>query len=125
MRRVRIPFYVLHFLAILAAVGGITILAGMSSYSRMLWKATNYNTLRRDQDNLKHQFVQLQTQVKDTNQRLSSLQSLAGEVAVAYGINRFRQTPFGLADMTAEPDKQFAQSVDEFSYLQSNVSLVS
>ena len=98
MRRVRVPFYVLHGLAVLAVVGGITTIAGMGSYSRMLWKATNYNSLRRDQDNLKHPFVQLQTQVKDTNQRLSSLQSLAGEVAVAYGINRFRQTPFGLSD---------------------------
>jgi murein DD-endopeptidase MepM/ murein hydrolase activator NlpD len=123
MRRVRVPFYVLHGLAVLAVVGGITTIAGMGSYSRMLWKAANYNSLRRDQDNLKHQFVQLQTQVKDTNQRLSSLQSLAGEVAVAYGINRFRQTPFGLSDPAAEPDKQFEQSVDEFSYLASNVSL--
>src|SRR6202167_5251802 len=98
MRRVRIPFYVLHFLAILAAVGGITVVAGMSSYSRMLWKATNYNSLRRDQDALKQQYVQLQTEVKDTNQRLSSLQSLAGEVATAYGITRFRKTPFGISD---------------------------
>ncbi len=124
MRRLRVPFYLLHGLALLAVVGGITIVAGMSSYSRMLWKAANYNSLRRDQDNLKHQFVQLQTQVKDTNQRLSSLQSLAGEVAVAYGITRFRQTPFGLADTAAGPDKQFEQSVDEFSYLENNVSLV-
>ena len=93
MRRMRVPFYVLHGLTLLAVVGGITIPAGMGSYSRMLWKAANYNSLRRDQDNLKHQFVQLQTQVKDTNQRLSSLQSLAGEVAVAYGINRFARRP--------------------------------
>ena len=125
MRRIRVPFYMLHGLLLLAIIGGITLVAGMSSYSRMLWKATNYNSLRRDQDNLKHQFVQLQTQVKDTNQRLSSLQSLAGEVAVAYGITRFRQTPFGFADMPAEPEKQFEQSVDEFAYLENNVSLAS
>src|SRR5580704_18004605 len=98
MRRVRVPFYVLHFLAILAAVGGITVIAAMGSYSRMLWKATNYNSLRRNQDNLKQQYVQLQTQVKDSNQRLSSLQSLAGEVAVAYGFTRFRMNPFGMSD---------------------------
>ncbi|MGA8766769.1 MAG: hypothetical protein WB559_07110, partial [Candidatus Acidiferrales bacterium] len=95
MRRVRLPWFILHVLAILAVVGGITIAAGMGSYSRMLWKATNYNSLRREQDNLKQQYVQLQTEVKDTNQRLNSLQSLAGEVAMAYGITRFHQTPFG------------------------------
>src|SRR5277367_5907237 len=124
MRRVRVPWYVLHVLAILAVVGGITVAAGMGSYSRMLWKATNYNSLRREQDNLKQQYVQLQTQVKDTNQRLSSLQSLAGEVAMAYGITRLPQTPFGFTDAAAGPDTQFQQSLNEFSYLEKNVSSV-
>jgi murein DD-endopeptidase MepM/ murein hydrolase activator NlpD len=87
MRRLRVPFYVLHLLMVLAVVGGITILAGIGSYSRMLLKATNYNSLRREQDNLKQQYKQLQTEVKDTNQRLNSLQSLASEVAMAYGLN--------------------------------------
>src|SRR5580698_11101938 len=125
MRRVRVPFYLLHVLAILAVVGGITVAAGMGSYSRMLWKATSYNSLRREQDSLKQQYVQLQTQVKDTNQRLNSLQSLAGEVAMAYGINRFRQTPFGLTDAAPVADEAaFQNSVDEFSYLQKNVGAV-
>src|SRR5271170_2676322 len=126
VRRVRLPWYVLHVLAILAVVGGITIAAGMGSYSRMLWKATNYNSLRRQQDNLKQQYVQLQTEVKDTNQRLNSLQSLAGEVAMAYGITRFRETPFGLTDEPAAPDTDavFQQSLNEFSYLEKNASAV-
>jgi len=126
MRRVRVPFYILPFLAILAVVGGGTILIAMGSYSRMLWKATDYNSLRREQDTLKEQYRQLQSQVKDTNQRLSSLQSLAGEVAMAYGITRFRQTPFGLSDDDeSAAATQYQQSVDEFSYLEKNASLVS
>lgn len=125
MRRVRVPFYALHLLAILAVVGGITVVAGMGSYSRMLWKAASYNSLRREQQTLKEQYSRLQNQVSDTNQRLNSLQSLAGEVAMAYGITRFRQTPFGLADENLTPDAQFQDSVDEFSYLQKNVTAVS
>jgi murein DD-endopeptidase MepM/ murein hydrolase activator NlpD len=124
MRRVRIPFYVLHLLTILAVVGGITVIAGMGSYSRMLWKATSYNSLRRDQDNLKQQYRQLQTEIKDTNQRLNSLQSLASEVAMAYGITRLRTTPFGLTDVGAQPDAEFQQSLDEFSYLEKNATAV-
>jgi murein DD-endopeptidase MepM/ murein hydrolase activator NlpD len=129
MRRVRVPVYALHVLAIFVVVGGITVMAAVSSYSRMLWKATSYNSLRRDQDNLKQQYQALQTQVKDTNQRLDSLQSLAGEVAMAYGITRFRQTPFGLTDddssvATNESDTDFQASLDEFSYLQKNVTAV-
>lgn len=125
MRRVRVPGYILHFLAALAIVGGITVTAAVGSYSRMLWKASSYNSLRHEQDSLKQQYKQLQTEVKDTNQRLDSLQSLAGEVAMAYGITRFRQTPFGLSDTAAQSDADFQQSVDEFSYLEHNVSTVS
>jgi len=125
IKRVRVPFYLLHVIAILAVVGTITVAAAMSSYSRMLWKATNYNSLRRDQDSLKKQYVQLQTQVKDTNTRLNSLQSLAGEVAMAYGITRFHQTAFDLTDPSIRPDAEFQESVDEFSYLEKNVAAVS
>lgn len=122
MRRVRVPSYALHFVALLAVVGGITTLAGIGSYSRMLWKATNYNSLRRDQARLKQQYNQLQAQVKDTNQRLTSLQSLASEVAMAYGITPFHETPFGLMDNELKPDVQFQQSVNEFGYLAKHAS---
>jgi murein DD-endopeptidase MepM/ murein hydrolase activator NlpD len=126
MRRVRVPFYILHALTILAAVGGVTVLAGMGSYSRMLWKATSYNSLRREQDTLKQQYKVLQTEVKDTNQRLDSLQSLASEVAIAYGITRFKQTPFAFGDdaVGGAADVEYQESVDEFSYLQRNASAV-
>jgi murein DD-endopeptidase MepM/ murein hydrolase activator NlpD len=125
IKRVRVPVYLLHAVAILAVVGTVTVAVAMSSYSRMLWKATNYNSLRRDQDSLKKQYVQLQTQVKDTNTRLNSLQSLAGEVAMAYGITRFHQTAFDLTDSSTRPDVEFQESVDEFSYLEKNVTAVS
>jgi murein DD-endopeptidase MepM/ murein hydrolase activator NlpD len=123
MRRVRVPFYIVPLLALFALVGGITIAAGVTSYSRMLWKATKYNALRTEQDSLKKQYVQLQTEVKDTNERLTSLQSLAGEVAMAYGITRFRQTPFGLMDADAESDTAYQNSLDQFSYLQKSATV--
>jgi murein DD-endopeptidase MepM/ murein hydrolase activator NlpD len=127
MRRIRVPFYVLHLLALLAVVGGITVAAGMGSYSRMLWKAASYNSLRREQESLKQQYSRLQNQVSDTNQRLNSLQSLAGEVAMAYGITRFHNTPFAINDASPAPedDAQYKDSLDEFTYLERNVSLVS
>ena len=86
----------LHLLAILAVVGGVTVIAAAGSYTRMLWKVGNYNALRRQQDTLKHNYEKLQSSVKDTNERLNSLQSLATEVAMTYGFMRFRQSPFGV-----------------------------
>ncbi len=123
VRRLRVPFYLLHVLAVLAVVGGITVVAAVGSYSRMLWKVTNYNALRRDQDTLQKQYQELQTVVKDTNQRLNSLQSLASEVAMTYGITRFRETPFGLAETAIEPtESDYQQSIDQFDFLQRNAT---
>src|SRR5271169_4307672 len=119
-RKVTVPIYALHLLAILAAVGGITVLAAAGSYTRMLWKVGNYNTLRRQQDTLKHNYEQLQSSVQDTNQRLDSLQSLATEVAMTYGFMRFRQNPFGLKEASLDPNAGFEQSVEQFNFLEKN-----
>src|ERR1035437_6908758 len=98
MRKLIIPAYVLHGLAVLAIIGGSTVTAGAGSYSRMLWKVGNYNALRHDQETLKKQYHQLQSTVDDTNQRLDSLQSLATEVAMTYGVMRYHPAAFDQSD---------------------------
>jgi murein DD-endopeptidase MepM/ murein hydrolase activator NlpD len=120
-RKVSVPVYVLHLLAVLVVVGGITVIAAASSYTRMLWKVGNYNTLRRQQDTLKHNYEQLQSSVKNTNERLDSLQSLATEVAMTYGFMRFRQSPFALKGASAGSNDGFDQSVAQFNFLENNI----
>ncbi len=119
-RKITVPGYVLHLVAILAVVGGVTVLAAAGSYTRMLWKVGNYNALRRQQDTLKHNYEKLQSSVKDTNERMTSLQSLATEVAMTYGFMRFRQSPFGVDETSVPPASGFDQSVAQFNFLQSN-----
>ncbi len=121
MRKVRLPGYVLHLVAILAVVGGVTVIAAAGSYTRMLWKVGNYNALRRQQDTLKHNYEKLQSSVKDTNDRMNSLQSLATEVAMTYGFMRFRQSPFGVNETAQASTSGFEQSVAQFNFLESNV----
>src|ERR1039458_7884112 len=121
-RKITVPVYVLHLLAVLAVVGGITVLAAAGSYTRMLWKVGNYNTLRRQQDTLKHNYEQLQSSVQNTNQRLNSLQSLATEVAMTYGFMRFRQSPFGLDEVSAGSNLGFERSVAQINFLEKNVT---
>ena len=121
-RKITLPGYVLQLIIILAAVGGVTVIAAASSYMRMLLKVGNYNSLRRQQDTLKHNYEQLQSSVKDTNERLNSLQSLATEVAMTYGFMRFRQSPFGVGDNSVPPSNGFEQSVAQFNFLEKNVS---
>ena len=124
-RKIMVPVYALHLLAILAIVGGITVIAAAGSYTRMLWKVGNYNTLRRQQDTMKRNYEQLQSSVQDTNQRLNSLQSLATEVAMTYGFMRFRQSPFGLNEPSpgvSDGNDGFERSVAQFNFLENHAT---
>jgi hypothetical protein len=121
-RKITLPGYVLHLFAVLAIVGGVTVVAAAGSYTRMLWKVGNYNALRRQQDTLKHNYEKLESSVKDTNERMNSLQSLATEVAMTYGFMRFRQSPFGLNEVQPASNTGFEQSVEQFNFLERNVA---
>lgn len=124
LRKVRIPFYAFHLLALFAVVGGITVLAAVGSYGRMLWKAASYNDLRRDQARLKREFQDLQARVKDSDQKISSLQSLATDVAMSYGILGARSTPFLGSSAPPGSDAAFNQSVEQFHFLMKNATAV-
>ncbi len=124
LRKMIIPAYVLHALAALAIIGSITVTAAVGSYSRMLWKVGNYNALRHDQETLKKQYRDLQSTVKDTNQRLDSLQSLATEVAMTYGVLRYHPAAFDQADSTGTPEDAFDRTVEQYSFLQRNASAI-
>src|SRR5208282_4547762 len=105
-----VPAYVLHSIAVLALIGAVTVTAAVGSYSRMLWKVGNYNALRHDQETLKKQYQQLQSTVTDTNQRLDSLQSLATEVAMTYGVLRFLSKAFASTENPITPEDAFDRS---------------
>jgi murein DD-endopeptidase MepM/ murein hydrolase activator NlpD len=124
LRKLIVPAYLLHGLAVLAIIGSITVAAAIGSYSRMLWKVGNYNALRHDQETLKKQYRDLQTTVKDTNQRLDSLQSLATEVAMTYGVMRYHPAAFDQMDSAATPEDAFDRSIEQYSFLKRNAAVI-
>ncbi len=120
MRRIRVPFYALYMLAALAVVGGVTVAAALGSYTRLLWKAGDYNALLRRQGTLERQYHELQQTASETDQRLSSLQSLATEVAMTYGFIRLRNSPFAFNQPLAGPEGSYDRSLAEFVFLENN-----
>jgi len=120
MRRIRVPFYALYALAGLAIVGGVTVAAAVGSYTSLLWKAGNYNALLRKQGTLERQYHELQQTASQTDQRLSSLQSLATEVAMTYGFIRLRNSPFAAMQLPAASETPYDHSLAEFAFLESN-----
>ncbi len=91
LHKVQLPFYALHLVAALAIVGVITLGALANSYARMLLKVSNYDNVRNEREALKTQYRSLESVVTQTNAKLNSLQSLATEVAVTYGIGGSRR----------------------------------
>src|SRR5260370_2009975 len=124
LKKLIVPAYVLHSIAVLAIIGGITVVAAAGSYSRMLWKVGNYNALRHDQQTLKRQYQELQNTVADTNQRLDSLQSLATEVAMTYGVLRYHPAAFDLGDNPVTPQDAFDRSVEQYTILKRNAAVI-
>src|SRR5882672_5244697 len=127
LRKVIVPAYVLHGIAVLAVIGAISVTAAVGSYSRMLWKVGNYNALRHDQETLKKQYQQLQSTVIDTNQRLEAVQSLATEVAMTYGVLRYHPGPLNQSNIRVEAQDFFAPSTEKSPFLKrtAGVSAVS
>src|SRR6202158_4319059 len=124
LRKVIVPAYVLHGIAVLAFIGSITVMAAVGSYSRMLWKVGNYNALRHDQETLKKQYQQLQSTVTSTNQRLDSLQSLATEVAMTYGVLRYHPAAFDQSDNPVDAQDAFDRSIEQYTFLKRNAAVI-
>lgn len=94
LRKIQLPYFALH-VGLAAGVVALTLMAALaSSYARMLLKVANYNSVRDQHEALKTQYRSLEDAVTDTNAKLSSLESLASEVAMTYGFGRTTRPGF-------------------------------
>ncbi len=124
LKKLIVPAYILQGIAALAIIGSVTVLAAVGSYSCMLWKVGNYNAVRLERDTLKKQYRDLQTTVKDTNQRLDTVQSLATDVAMSFGVMRYHPAAFEQTDVAANQEDAFDRSVEQFTFLKRNAAVI-
>ena len=94
LRKIRIPTYAVHVALVFCVIGVMTMVALGTSYARMLLKVSDYNNVRAEREAIKTQYRSLETVVTQTNAKLDSLQSLATEVALAYGFGEARRAQF-------------------------------
>src|SRR5256712_6316706 len=124
LRKVVVPAYLLHGVAVLALIGAISVTVAVGSYTRMLWKVGNYNAVRHELETRTQQYRQLQATVNDTNQRLDSLQSLATEVAMTYGVLRYHPAAFDVSDNPVTAEDAFDRSVEQYTFLKKNAAAI-
>jgi murein DD-endopeptidase MepM/ murein hydrolase activator NlpD len=121
IHRIQVPQYFLYVIMAFAVLGGITCFGFVSSYARMLFKVSNYNNLRTEKEALKRRYDNLQQVVAQTNTQLASLETLASEISIAYGLKR---KLLGPDDLTNEGVlvPSYQASLEQFNFLQ-NVPL--
>jgi murein DD-endopeptidase MepM/ murein hydrolase activator NlpD len=102
----------------LALLGGITLIGLVSSYARMAWKVGNYNSLRQEVDSLRERYQNLQKVADQTHKDLATMQLLASEVTVAFGIKRQLEGP---DDISSEGRlvPTLSESLEQYNFLKS------
>lgn len=118
LRRVHVRYSVVYGILALALFGAISLLGLVSSYVRMSLKVANYNDLRQEVDTLKTRFQRLQNESRQKGVQLASLQLLASEVSVAYGITRSLEGPRDIASQ-GKLLPTVKETLDEYNFLRS------
>lgn len=118
VKRIRISYkaigYVLLSLFALIALA----LVGCSSYVRMTWKVANYDALRADFNHLRTRYRELQRVSHQHTEQLASLENLASEVSVAYGLNQEMKNE-GLHVDNSALTPNVKESIEEYNFLRS------
>lgn len=115
IRRIHIPHYFLHLVGLLALVGAVTMFGAAASYMRMLLKVARYDHLRKEINVLKLRYNALQNTMSEQKQQLASLQSLANEVSMAYGLKQVHKV--SAPEDETEAPLAFRTSVEQYRML--------
>jgi murein DD-endopeptidase MepM/ murein hydrolase activator NlpD len=118
LRRIHIPHQALYVLLGLALLGSFSLFGMVSSYLRMTWKVSNYNTLRTEVDTLRNQYHALQRENDQKDAQLVELQLLASEVSLALGLKRTVDSSNDIMDEGLLVPT-YNESIDQYNFLKS------
>lgn len=117
VKRIQVSYKALVYILGTCLFLGAVMFGACSSYLRMFWKVSNYNQLRTDFDRLRGRYQKLQQVSRQHTQQMASLETLASEVSVAYGIS-----PPASPDLAPMDDDNVTawntqESIEEYNFL--------
>ena len=118
LRRIHIPHQALYLTLALAFFGTFSLFGMVSSYLRMTWKVSNYNSLRSEVDTLRAKYQNLQRENDQKQEQLASLQLMASEVSMALGLKRKLEGADDIAD-EGPLVPSYKESIEEYNFLKS------
>ncbi len=116
LRRVHVPHTFLYLALAVLAFGSISLFGMLSSYLRMTWKVNNYNSMRQEVDTLRARYQALQKEADQKTEQLASLQMLASEVSLAFGIKQKLEGPNSISS-EGRLVPTFKESLDQYDFL--------
>jgi murein DD-endopeptidase MepM/ murein hydrolase activator NlpD len=116
LQRIHIPHRFVYGAFGALGVALLILCSVVGSYARMVWKVANYNSLQQEAQVLRERYDNLQRKVKQTNEQLATLESLADEVTTAYGV---KKQLAGSSDLVGEAPlvPTMGDTLAEYSYL--------
>ena len=93
LRRVHVPYQFVYVVLALALIGSVSLFGIVSSYLRMSLKVASYNNLRQESRRFAPVIERLEKESRQKGAQMASLQMLANEVSIAYGIKRTMEGP--------------------------------
>jgi murein DD-endopeptidase MepM/ murein hydrolase activator NlpD len=119
LQRVHIPHRIVYGVLALAVFGAVSLFGFVSSYARMAFKVANYNALRSETEHLRTRYERLQNTVNQTNAQMASLQMLAQEVSMAYGMKAKLEGPDSIS-AEARLSPTVSESIAEYNFLRNS-----
>jgi murein DD-endopeptidase MepM/ murein hydrolase activator NlpD len=107
LRRIQIPHQFVYVILALALFGSFSLFGMVSSYLRMAWKVSNYNSLRTEVEILRNRYKELQAQNTQKQEQLASLQMLASEISTVMGVRTH------IESVDLEPDSPLLPTYEE------------
>ncbi len=118
LRKISIPLHYLYVFVAGAAIGFLSLTGIASSYTRMLFKVSQFNQLRTEKDQLKDNYSRLEQVAKERDVQVASLGSLAGEVSALYGLKA--QPTLVSASAQQIHDAEVSSSLEQLNELRSS-----
>ncbi len=118
VKRVRVSYRCLAYTGAALLTLGMLVFGLLFSYLWMSRRVSKYEQLRADFDHLRTRYVDLQRQSNQHEQQIASLETLASEVSVAYGINQPGMAGDG-APLDSDTVPNLEESIEQYNFLQS------
>jgi murein DD-endopeptidase MepM/ murein hydrolase activator NlpD len=117
LKCIKVSYRAVSYLTLVFLLVCLLAFGLFSNYLYMSWKVARYDAVRAELQQLRTRYQQLQGQARQHNEQMASLETLATEVSVAYGINPSpvvgNEQP--MDDDSLKPNVR--ESIEEYNFL--------